>query len=75
MPGEFDAADVEIRPTNILVEKAGKTTFDVASGDTSGSSILQHKIPIAPTEKSQGTKLLDRSIKLFKLLMSLISDD
>lgn len=34
--------DVEIWPTNVVVEEGGKLIFEVASGDTQGSGIFQH---------------------------------
>lgn len=46
MPGEVYPVDVEIWPTNIVVEKGGKLIFEVASGDTQGSGIFQHNDPI-----------------------------
>lgn len=45
LPGEVYPVDVEIWPTNILVEKGGKLVLDVASGDTQGSGIFQHNDP------------------------------
>jgi len=46
MPGEVYPVDVEIWPTNIVVEKGGKLILEVASGDTQGSGIFQHNDPI-----------------------------
>lgn len=34
--------DVEIWPTNVVVEKGGRLVFEVASGDTQGCGIFQH---------------------------------
>jgi predicted acyl esterase len=34
--------DVEIWPTNVVVEKGGHLIFEVSSGDTQGSGIFQH---------------------------------
>ncbi|TDZ30957.1 putative serine esterase [Colletotrichum spinosum] len=34
--------DVEVWPTNVIVDKGGKLVFEVASGDTQGSGIFQH---------------------------------
>lgn len=45
MPGEVYPVDVEIWPTNIVVEKGGKLILEVASGDTQGSGIFQHNDP------------------------------
>lgn len=44
-PGEVYSVDVEIWPTNVVVEKGGKIVFEVASGDTQGSGIFQHGNP------------------------------
>jgi len=41
--GEVYAADVEIWPTNVVAEKGGRLVFEVASGDTQGCGIFQHK--------------------------------
>jgi len=41
-PGEVYGVDVEIWPTNVVVEKGGKIVFEVSSGDTQGSGIFQH---------------------------------
>ncbi|KAF2214215.1 hypothetical protein CERZMDRAFT_37678 [Cercospora zeae-maydis SCOH1-5] len=43
VPGEVYTVDVEVWPTNIVVEKGGKLVLEVASGDTQGSGIFQHK--------------------------------
>ncbi|KAE9577533.1 hypothetical protein CGMCC3_g6431 [Colletotrichum fructicola] len=40
--GEIYAVDVELWPTNVVVDKGGKIVFEVASGDTQGSGIFQH---------------------------------
>lgn len=40
--GEVYPVDVEIWPTNVVVEKGGKLVFEVSSGDTQGSGIFQH---------------------------------
>jgi predicted acyl esterase len=45
IPGEVYPVDVEIWPTNIVVEKGGKLILEVASGDTQGSGIFQHNDP------------------------------
>ncbi|KFA70910.1 hypothetical protein S40288_10147 [Stachybotrys chartarum IBT 40288] len=44
--GEIYAVDVEIWPTNVVVEKGGKLVFEVASGDTQGSGIFLHNDPV-----------------------------
>ncbi|KAI0490642.1 X-Pro dipeptidyl-peptidase C-terminal non-catalytic domain-containing protein [Xylaria cf. heliscus] len=41
-PGEVYGVDVEMWPTNVVVEKGNKIVFEVASGDTQGSGIFQH---------------------------------
>lgn len=46
IPGEVYAVDVEVWPTNVVVEKGGKVVFEVASGDTQGSGIFQHNDPV-----------------------------
>ncbi|OHE91894.1 X-Pro dipeptidyl-peptidase C-terminal non-catalytic domain-containing protein [Colletotrichum orchidophilum] len=40
--GEVYGVDVEIWPTNVVVDKGGKIVFEVSSGDTQGSGIFQH---------------------------------
>jgi hypothetical protein len=45
MPGEVYPVDVEIWPTNVIVEKGGKLVLEVASGDTQGSGIFKHTGP------------------------------
>lgn len=42
IPGEVYPVDVEIWPTNVVVEKGGKIVLEVASGDTQGSGIFLH---------------------------------
>lgn len=44
-PDTIYDVDVEIWPTNVVVEKGGKIVFEVASGDTQGSGIFQHNSP------------------------------
>ncbi|KAJ5978939.1 Peptidase S15/CocE/NonD C-terminal [Penicillium viridicatum] len=44
--GDIYAVDVEIWPTNVVVERGGKIVLEVASGDTQGSGIFQHDSPI-----------------------------
>ncbi|KEZ43318.1 hypothetical protein SAPIO_CDS4764 [Scedosporium apiospermum] len=54
--GEVYAVDIEVWPTNVIVEKGGKLIFEVASGDTQGSGIFLHDDPNdRSTEKFQGT--------------------
>lgn len=44
--GEVYQVDVEVWPTNVVVEKGGKLMFEVASGDTQGSGIFLHNDPV-----------------------------
>jgi predicted acyl esterase len=44
--GEIYGVDIEIWPTNVIVEKGGKIVFEVASGDTQGSGIFTHDDPV-----------------------------
>ncbi|EEY16504.1 X-Pro dipeptidyl-peptidase protein [Verticillium alfalfae VaMs.102] len=54
--GEVYTVDVEIWPTNVVVEKGGKLVFEVSSGDTQGSGIFTHDDPSDRSpEKLQGT--------------------
>ncbi|RXG42823.1 hypothetical protein VDGE_09808 [Verticillium dahliae] len=54
--GEVYAVDVEIWPTNVVVEQGGKLVFEVSSGDTQGSGIFKHDDPSDRSpEKLQGT--------------------
>ncbi|PKS12540.1 hypothetical protein jhhlp_000748 [Lomentospora prolificans] len=54
--GEVYAVDIEIWPTNVIVEKGGRLVFEVASGDTQGSGIFLHNDPNdRSAEKLQGT--------------------
>ncbi|KAI8625328.1 X-Pro dipeptidyl-peptidase C-terminal non-catalytic domain-containing protein [Xylariaceae sp. FL1651] len=41
-PGEIYGVDVEMWPSNIVVDEGNKIVFEVASGDTQGSGIFQH---------------------------------
>ncbi|RDW75213.1 hypothetical protein BP6252_06355 [Coleophoma cylindrospora] len=40
---EIYAVNVEIWPSNVIIEKGGKLVFEVASGDTQGSGLFLHK--------------------------------
>ena len=42
MPGEVYPVDVEVWPTNVVVEKGGKIVFEVSSGDTQGCGTFKH---------------------------------
>lgn len=44
--GDIYAVDVEIWPTNVVVEQGGKIVLEVASGDTQGCGVFQHNSPI-----------------------------
>ena len=40
--GEVYGVDVEVWPTNVVVEKGGRIVLEVSSGDTQGSGVFQH---------------------------------
>jgi predicted acyl esterase len=42
LPDQVYGVDVEIWPTNVIVEKGGRLVLEVASGDTQGSGMFQH---------------------------------
>jgi predicted acyl esterase len=44
-PDTVYEVDIEIWPTNVVVEKGGKIVFEVSSGDTQGCGIFGHKHP------------------------------
>ncbi|KAF5709356.1 hydrolase family [Fusarium mundagurra] len=44
--GEVYAVDIEVWPTNVIVDKGGKLVFEVSSGDTQGSGIFLHNDPV-----------------------------
>lgn len=46
IPGEVYSIDVEIWPTNVVVEKGGKIILEVSSGDTQGCGNFVHTDPI-----------------------------
>ncbi|KAK4097285.1 alpha/beta-hydrolase [Parathielavia hyrcaniae] len=46
VPCEVYAVDVEVWPTNVVVEKGGRVVLEVASGDTQGSGIFLHDDPV-----------------------------
>jgi predicted acyl esterase len=51
--------DVEVWPTNVVVEKGGKIVFEVASGDTQGCGIFQHDSCVdRPESKFKGVNIL-----------------
>ncbi|ETS85192.1 hypothetical protein PFICI_03217 [Pestalotiopsis fici W106-1] len=43
--GHVYAVDVELWPTNVVIDKGGKLIFEVSSGDTQGSGLFQHTNP------------------------------
>lgn len=43
--------DVEVWPTNVVVEEGGKLVLEVASGDTQGCGTFQHRHPEDRSEK------------------------
>ncbi|CAK7206117.1 hypothetical protein SEUCBS139899_008901 [Sporothrix eucalyptigena] len=45
IPGEVYAVDVEIWPTQVVVERGGKLVLEVSSGDTQGCGIFLHNDP------------------------------
>lgn len=46
IPGEVYGVDVEVWPTNVVVEQGGKLVLEVASGDTQGCGMFQHNDPV-----------------------------
>lgn len=44
--GEVYGVDIEVWPTNVIVDKGGKLVFEVSSGDTQGSGIFLHNDPV-----------------------------
>ncbi|KAL4865540.1 hypothetical protein BDV12DRAFT_200072 [Aspergillus spectabilis] len=55
IPGEVYPVDVEVWPTNVIVEKGGRIVLEVASGDTQGSGIFLHNsMADRSPEKFQG---------------------
>ncbi|KAK8001973.1 X-Pro dipeptidyl-peptidase [Apiospora marii] len=54
-PGEVYGVDIEVWPTNVVVDKGNRLVFEVASGDTQGSGIFQHNSPTdRPASKFAG---------------------
>ncbi|KAL1897608.1 hypothetical protein Sste5346_003914 [Sporothrix stenoceras] len=45
IPGEVYGVDVEIWPTQVVVEKGGRIVLEVSSGDTQGCGMFQHDDP------------------------------
>jgi putative CocE/NonD family hydrolase len=44
--GEVYQVDVEIWPTNVVLEKGDRLVFEVSSGDTEGSGLFLHNSPV-----------------------------
>lgn len=42
LPGEVYPVDIELWPTNVVLEKGSRLIFEVSSGDTQGSGIFLH---------------------------------
>ncbi|KAJ5706832.1 Peptidase S15/CocE/NonD C-terminal [Penicillium malachiteum] len=45
VPGDIYTVDIEILPTNVVVEKGGRLILEVSSGDAEDSALLQHTHP------------------------------
>ncbi|CAK7233791.1 hypothetical protein SBRCBS47491_008731 [Sporothrix bragantina] len=45
IPGEIYSVDVEVWPTQVVVERGGKLVLEVSSGDTQGCGIFLHNDP------------------------------
>lgn len=45
-PGVIYDVDVEVWPTNVVVEEGGRLALEVSSGDTQGSGIFLHNDPV-----------------------------
>lgn len=48
IPGDVYPVDVEIWPTNVVVEKGEKLVLDISSGDTAGTGLFPH---VDPTDR------------------------
>ncbi|XHG02331.1 hypothetical protein AWENTII_005687 [Aspergillus wentii] len=46
IPNDIYAVDVELGPTNVVVEAGGQLLFEISSGDTSGSGVFTHDNPV-----------------------------
>ena len=54
-PGEMCTVDVEIWPTNVVVEKGGVLVLELSSGDTQGAGIFEHNSSVdRPPERFRG---------------------
>lgn len=63
--GEVYPVDVEIWPTNVIIEKGARLKFEVAAADTQGSGIFLHN---HPEDRYVWVKTMvnDRSENIFK---------
>ena len=58
-PREVYGVDVEIWPTNVIVERGAKIVLEVASGDTQGCGIFQHDSELdRPSSRFSGRNIL-----------------
>lgn len=46
VPGEVYPVDVEVWPTNVVLEPGAKIVLEVSSGDTQGCGVFQHNSPV-----------------------------
>ncbi len=53
-PGQVYEVDVEIWPTNVVVQKGGKLVFEISSGDTQGAGLFEHNSPADRPEQVFG---------------------
>ena len=54
-PGKVYGVDVEMWPTNVVVQPGGSLVLEVASGDTQGSGIFQHDSEVDRYDNFQAT--------------------
>ncbi|KAK5946517.1 hypothetical protein PMZ80_000660 [Knufia obscura] len=55
IPGEIYEVDVEIWPTNVVVEPGHRLLFELSSGDTQGAGLFEHSSEIdRPRERLEG---------------------
>jgi len=45
IPGEIYTVDVEMWPTNVVIQKGGQLVLEVSSGDTQGAGLFEHNLP------------------------------
>jgi len=54
-PGKIHTVDVEVWPTNIVVEEGGRLKLEISSGDTQGVGLFRHDSPVdRPPQKFAG---------------------